>query len=751
MPDRSLRSLAPPATLPLWLLAATLLHAAPVDVTTLGVTPDDPFDDSVTITAALASHADLYFPPGVYRINTTVYIPSGRSLHGAGMYATTFELGADTVAFRVDGRTDVFLDNFGIDCSAFDNSLNEAIFVYNGSERVQLNQLYIVNRRSRAPATRFISSNDCAVRHCVIIDSTRLIWAEPEPVAPGDPPMAWQCYGSGITFSSCDGVVVEFNRVDETDDHFAVMTNPPPPYYDRYLQASSIQVVACTDALIQYNSMRNSGQGIDVNATVGALIRGNVIDNIQSHGIKLVHSAADQRLVGNWLRHCGRYAIILGPDNDEATVNSTAEHNIFVGTGKGVGEGWWNPDGTADRPACIFIGQAQTPGMGSHDCLIVGNRSYDNDKLTTAVADPVVVIRDRDGTYGAYNITTEDNLLMSGPAPDPAEFPDPAPVALPLSLTGADIHATDKLSNLSDGKWFTRGLFSQGAADDGDRWSFILDLEEEREVRSIAIYGEYLYRIDEAAPGGLVQVESGPSFLGPFRPVGSREFGGDRAANPFTGGKGKRIALQWNRGRYLRISGGPWSASFDNNVVIGEILIDPEVVLDTYDPVHNPNHALPNPAGHPQQSVWDAGGGLENERVAPALADGLTASGVNPLLNPTLTLDVASYYLGLPSVVTSFTVHAFDEDLTLLPKTGVLRASSTDSPDDMDLVLNSFDVALTGDTVVIPTGSATPYRYFQLEFLTLQSGVDAEGNLRFSEITFSGTPTTGARRSDHFQ
>jgi hypothetical protein len=170
-------------------------------------------------------------------------------------------------------------------------------------------------------------------------------------------------------------------------------------------------------------------------------------------------------------------------------------------------------------------------------------------------------------------------------------------------------------------------------------------------------------------------------------------------------------------------------------------------VLDDYAPVHNPHNALPNPASHPQQAVWDVGGGLENERVAPTIADGLTVSGVNPLISPRLTLDVASYFTGLPSVVESFTIHAFDTDTSLLPKTGVLRASSTDDPANMDLVLNSFDVSLTGSTVVIPINTTDAHRYFELEFLTVQNGAGVDGQLRLSEITFSGYAATGARFS----
>jgi hypothetical protein len=42
--------------------------AAPVDVTTVGVFPNDGLDDSAALTQALQTHEELFFPAGVYDI-----------------------------------------------------------------------------------------------------------------------------------------------------------------------------------------------------------------------------------------------------------------------------------------------------------------------------------------------------------------------------------------------------------------------------------------------------------------------------------------------------------------------------------------------------------------------------------------------------------------------------------------------------------------------------------------------------------
>gem|GEM_PF-7061913 len=411
--------------------------AAPVDVTTLSIVPDDSASDSAAIRAALREHSDLQFPPGKYLLDATVYVPSERRIHGAGKTATIFQLGADIVAFRIEGQHDVSLDNFGIDCGAVGDSKNEAIHVYarnpptDEPRRVRLEDIRVVNRRSRAPALSFRHTSDCAVRRCEAVDNTRLIWEAPEGTARGDPPMAWQVYGSGITFSHSRDVIVESNSVYETDAHIAIMTAPPPPRYQRYFQGSAIQVVASTNAVIQYNWIKHTGQGIDSNRTNGALIRGNVIENCQSHGIKLAHFATKQRLVDNWIKCAGAMGIALAPGNDEPTSNCTVEGNVFVGIGKGIGEGWWNPTGRADYPACIHLDRAKTVGHGSHDCIIRDNTSYDNDRLTRSVANPIVVVRNAGGPHGAYDLTVENNRILSGPAPGPAPFRDPAQTSAP--------------------------------------------------------------------------------------------------------------------------------------------------------------------------------------------------------------------------------------------------------------------------------------------------------------------------------
>ena len=75
--------------------------AAPVDVTTVGVFPNDGLDDSAALTQALQTHEELFFPAGVYDIAQTVYIPSRRRLTGAGRDLVKLLQPTARVFFRV--------------------------------------------------------------------------------------------------------------------------------------------------------------------------------------------------------------------------------------------------------------------------------------------------------------------------------------------------------------------------------------------------------------------------------------------------------------------------------------------------------------------------------------------------------------------------------------------------------------------------------------------------------------------------
>ncbi len=699
------------------------LEAAAVDVTTLGVIPNDGINDSPAITAALAGNSELYFPPGEYRLNSTVFIPSNRSMTGAGQDNTRFVLGNSTVAFRVDGKSNVYLADFEID-RPFNNSVDEMIFVYNGSSHVRLDGIKTTNHRSRAPALSFHSSSNCSVRNCTTLDNMRQIFEDGQN----------QVYGSGITFHSCTNVVAEYNNVSETRD----LTMPSNPYFN-YHQAGSIQVSGCVNARIEYNTVIIAGQGIDAGGTTVSTIRGNYLDNCHSIGIKLVNGSNAQRVVSNYVSRCGLIGISLGPGNtDRAIVNCLVADNTVVGVGKGYGQDWWDGYFTGSTPAGIHIDAANTPAGRCHDDTIINNSFYDNSQLVHGFIN-------RPSSFNGYNITAMNNVIRGGAAPLPPAMPAPRPVGVPLSSAGALENAAEPVWNVGDQLALSRLVMLQGNAEETDRWSFIVDLSSPSLVTSLALYGDATYRSDEAGPGGLVQIEAATNRYGPYNLIGSRNFSNDLTTNPFSGGKGKRILVTPTAARYLRISGGPWSNSFSDSVVISEVIVNPRVVLDDYSPVHNPNVTLPNPANVPQQSTFDVGAGFENERVALSLVDGKKNAGVNPLRRLTVTLDLAMHLESAP-LLEAIVLHPFDSDVQNLPRTGIIKASSTEDPGNMDVAVTSFNVAATDGVVRIPLPEPRQGRYFQVQFLTNQNGSTAEDQQRIGEIdveaTYPGSPAS---------
>ncbi len=231
------------------------------------------------------------------------------------------------------------------------------------------------------------------------------------------------------------------------------------------------------------------------------------------------------------------------------------------------------------------------------------------------------------------------------------------------------------------------------------------------EVRSVGLYGDWAYRTTINAPSGVVTVEAGNSASGPWTAIGSRDFGSTRPTDPdptiggenvFTGGNGRRIPVTPTTASHLRIIGG---YGYDSPILIYEAIVNPDHVLHTVNPVDQ------------SQTLWDIGGGPLNTRAGAETVDGNLNTRINPRLLYTFTLDVAP----TAAKIKEIRIFPMDNDIVQLPKTGVVRTSSTDSPTNFDTVENSFDVPITGGAVVIPVASQPTKRYVQIQFLSGQT------------------------------
>ncbi len=265
----------------------------------------------------------------------------------------------------------------------------------------------------------------------------------------------------------------------------------------------------------------------------------------------------------------------------------------------------------------------------------------------------------------------------------------------------------DVATQMFDFDYNERAAFSQTGAS----LELTIDLGGSTEVSSIAMYGDWSYREFISMPSGLITVEAANSDSGPWTEIGSLDVGSTRPTdpdpsiggeNPFTGGNGRRIACTPTEATHLRVTGG-WD--FDDPILIYEGVVNPSVVLHRVDPIDQ------------AQSLWDVGGGPLNGRVGPEAVDGNMNTRINPKTLYTFTLDAAPE----PIMMKEIRFFPMDADTFALPKTGIVRTSSTDSPTNMDTVEESFDVSITGGMVTVPLSSQPTKRYVQVEFLSAQS------------------------------
>lgn len=717
-------------------------QAAPVDVTTLGAIPNDGLNDYAAINLAIQQNPEVYIPAGTFHLGQTIYIPSNRTVTGAGIDQTRIEMLADAVVFRVDARVNVLVSGMTLN-RPFNNSMEEMIFIYNGSSNVTIDSVKVTNARSRTPSILATVSYNITIKNCIVVDTQRHILE----MSDNDTTLAMQVYGSAITCSVSDGLVIYGNDVYETRD--LTTTSLKKAYY----QAGAIQISSSRNALVACNRVDITGNGIDAGGATNVVIRGNVISNCYETGIKLVNGSNNQLVSDNTISSCGITAIWLAPGStDRAIFDSIVDNNVISRSGRAIGDvGYWAGSFGGTMPAGVHLDTANAVANRSYNNTVTNNRFY----MMQSAANTVIV---RAGSASAINTTLSNNTSQAGEPPTPGScpvavptpFPTPVPTpeppqGVPGSVTNGLEDASDSLSALFDRNYTNRLLIGQSTFGSSTRWSFKVDLKQTTVVSSVALYGSYIYRNDEAAPGGLLQIEAGNSVNGPFTVVGQLNVGRTRSTNPFTGGKGKRIQINPPvTASFLRVSGGPWNNSFDNNVIISEMVINPKVVLHNYSPVHNPSTPLPNSASVPQQAVWNNGATIGDSRVGLDAMDGDLDTAPQQLMPVTYVLDLSP---GAYARLDGLLLRPLTGNATLLPKAGTLRSSSTDSPLTFDTVALNYNNVADADGVRLLLPYRIHKRFLELTATSTQGGGSGSA-IRIGEVELIGddrpAPQSGA-------
>lgn len=257
-------------------------------------------------------------------------------------------------------------------------------------------------------------------------------------------------------------------------------------------------------------------------------------------------------------------------------------------------------------------------------------------------------------------------------------------------------------------------------------WSFILDLEAPTVVSSITLWGYYVYNPNELGPGGLTTIGVSDNVGGPFTVIGSRDFGGDRASNTWSGGKGNRIDTTPTLARYVQVSGG-WD--YDNLLRIADLQVNGRVAIYNYSPVNNPHFPEPNPANVQQANVFDHGNPAFAVRSLHNLADGrIGIYGANPNPSP-MTFDLD---FGAGKSIAAIELVQFDTDTSYLPSSVIVRTSSDNTRDNFDVVLGTF--AITEENLAVEFNDGErDYMKAVLTFTTPQAKqffqIEPSGNL----------------------
>ena len=394
--------------------------AAPVDVTTVGVFPNDGLDDSAALTQALQTHEELFFPAGVYDIAQTVYIPSRRRLTGAGRDLVKLLQPTARVFFRVEGQQNIRIEEMTLERpTSAQSSREEMIFIYAGSRDVELHRLRVHNARSRAPSLLAINSYDIAFTACEITDTQMVIFEE----------NAWQVYGSAISCTTSTGVFIEGCVATESRDMVAEWAAKPAAERTKYnwYQAGAIQVSSSSHVVVRNNVVTTSGNGIDMGGAAPALVEGNLVDQCHETGIKVVNGANNQVIRNNRVTRCGLIGIWITPGSTNVSARSClVEGNILGQIGQGIGgNGYWSLWFNETVPAGIHFQTSTTAGQRSRDHVVTGNRFYE----TASMRIPAVMIQP--GTRSALNVIESDNLVMAGPTPALSAPPASSGYALP--------------------------------------------------------------------------------------------------------------------------------------------------------------------------------------------------------------------------------------------------------------------------------------------------------------------------------
>jgi len=382
-----------------------------IDISTIGAHPDDGLNDPFILQNVLdnSSFDDIYFPPGTYNFNQTIFVPSNKTIRGDSAATTHFETLSDVTLFRFNNNTtNSTLANFSVERPQTQDSDNEIIRM-DFTSNITIDSLEITNSASRAPIILSQDGNNNTVIGNRIVDY-QVVRDEPSPEAPG---LHTQVFGHGITFTRETDLTVAKNEVIQN-----VVLNFGTPVIKGVYQATAIEVIVGNRGSVIENYVFRSGQGIDTGLSTLLQVSDNVIDEIHSAGIKLVNGSNNITVEDNYVRNAGLTGIWLGSGvaGNGGSFDNIIRNNTLVGIGKGIGLDFWDFNFGLTTPAAIHLQAAQLDTDRVRNNLIIDNNSYDNDEQRG-----IVMAEPGNGStpFEPINNTITNNIEQILNAPEP--------------------------------------------------------------------------------------------------------------------------------------------------------------------------------------------------------------------------------------------------------------------------------------------------------------------------------------------
>lgn len=291
-----------------------VIHRA--NVRDYGATGDGSTDDTAAIALALASvpttGGDVYFPPGTYRISSSLTPQSKTCIHGDGAASLITDITGNMNMIDITNVDDIVITNIGLQgFTVFSIGSRGAIYSGNGgSERVRIQNVYITGAGTCGISLE--DSNDIEIIGCTIRNSIEhgILFTEvTRATIVGNTIVSSGAIGSssqaGIYLASaCTRIAVDANVVD-------------------ICEHVGIRVSSTTMSVISNNIIRAAPTGILVEASSWNHIHGNQVMSSITTGISLISSSDQNRVSENLMTGSGLDINIASGVTDTQVLNNS--------------------------------------------------------------------------------------------------------------------------------------------------------------------------------------------------------------------------------------------------------------------------------------------------------------------------------------------------------------------------------------------------------------------------------------------